>query len=61
MKHTTKRLDKNTVEYRGCEITKYPHLKGYHGHYKIGSKKAFNFLFEAKAWVDTKLDTPQEA
>lgn len=55
MKHTSKRIDKNTVEYRGYEITKCPHLKGYHGHYKIGSKKAFSLMSEAKAWVDTQV------
>lgn len=59
-KHTTKRLDKNTVEYRGHEITKYPHLRGYNGHYQIGTKHRFQFLFQAKAWVDSELDKPTE-
>lgn len=51
MKHTVKTIGKNEYEYKGIEINKYPHLKGYHGHYKVG-KKSFSLLKEAKAYID---------
>lgn len=52
MKHKATRLDKNTVEYRGHEITKNPQLKGFHGHYHVGRKKSFSLYCQAKAYVD---------
>lgn len=52
MKHTVKKIGKNEYEYRGYEIDKYPHLRGYWGHYKVG-KQHFNLLKEAKAYIDS--------
>ena len=54
MKHKATRLDKNTVEYRGHEITKNPQLKGFHGHYHVGRKKSFSLYCQAKAYVDIR-------
>lgn len=51
MKHKATRLDKNTVEYRGHEITKNPQLKGFHWHYHVGRKKRFTLYCHAKAYV----------
>lgn len=51
MKHTVKNIGKNEYEYRGHEIDKHPHLRGYYGHYSVG-KKSFNLLKEAKAYID---------
>lgn len=51
MKYIVKKIGKNEYEYKGYEINKYPHLRGYYGHYKVG-KKGFNLLKEAKAYID---------
>lgn len=60
MKHVAHRIDKNTVEYRGHEITKYPHLKGFHGHYQAGRKKSFALYSQAKTYIDLVEDRKLE-
>ena len=52
MKYPVKKIGKNEYEYRGYEIDKYPHLRGYWGHYKVG-KNHFNLLKEAKSYIDS--------
>ena len=51
MKYSVKKIGKNEYEYRGYIIDKYPHLRGYNGHYQVG-KKRFSLLKEAKSHID---------
>lgn len=59
--HKAKRLEYGW-HYRGYDIIRNDNLRGWAGHYRIGSLQngeQFVSLKEAKSWVDEKLDAPE--
>jgi len=59
--HKAKRIDSDTVEYRGTRIKRHTETPtGYYGRYSIGGYRngqGFSTLRGAKEWVDAKRDS----
>lgn len=60
--HRTKRIDQDTVEYRGWSIRRSTTVpQGYYGRYIIPGQRSFSSLKDAKDYVDSKLDRKADA